>query len=71
MKGHFFLLPDPDSFEAIFSALGVISMVGRGQVVKVGIADMNTVKAPDTIRTSGLGSCVGVVLYDERSKSLG
>ena len=42
-------------------------MIEQGQVVKVGIADMNIVKAPDTIRTSGLGSCVGVVLYDERS----
>ena len=34
------------------------------QIVKVGIADMNIVKAPDAIRTSGLGSCVGVVIYD-------
>lgn len=33
-------------------------------VVKVGIADLNVVDAPDTIRTSGLGSCVGIVLYD-------
>ena len=23
VKGHFFLLPDPDSFEVIFQALGV------------------------------------------------
>ena len=23
VRGHFFLLPDPDSFEAIFKALGV------------------------------------------------
>ena len=35
------------------------------QVIKVGIAQMDIVKAPNTIRTSGLGSCVGVVLYDE------
>ncbi|WP_044893748.1 chemotaxis protein CheD [Bacillus alveayuensis] len=34
-------------------------------VVKVGIADMNVVKAPNVIRTSGLGSCVGVVVYDQ------
>ncbi|MGE7769749.1 chemotaxis protein CheD [Viridibacillus arvi] len=34
-------------------------------VVKVGIAQMDVAKAPNTIRTSGLGSCVGVVLYDE------
>jgi chemotaxis protein CheD len=33
-------------------------------VVKVGIADMNMVKSPDLIRTSGLGSCVGVIIYD-------
>ena len=33
-------------------------------VVKVGIADMSYCKAPKKIRTSGLGSCVGVVLYD-------
>lgn len=36
------------------------------QVVKVGIADMNIIKPPYTIRTSGLGSCVGVVIYDEK-----
>ena len=41
------------------------------QVVKVGIAQMNIVKMPDTIRTSGLGSCVGVVLYDEVKKIAG
>jgi chemotaxis protein CheD len=34
-------------------------------IVKVGIADMKVVKAPDIVRTSGLGSCVGVVIYDE------
>lgn len=40
-------------------------------VVKVGIADMNIVKSPDSIRTTGLGSCVGVVLYDETKKTAG
>jgi len=35
-------------------------MNAQGQIVKVGIADMNIAKAPDKIRTSGLGSCVGV-----------
>lgn len=40
-------------------------------VVRVGIADMNIVHAPDSIRTSGLGSCVGVVLYDETKKTAG
>ncbi|PLT31570.1 chemotaxis protein CheD [Peribacillus deserti] len=33
-------------------------------IIKVGIADMNIVKSPGFIRTSGLGSCVGVVIYD-------
>ncbi|MFF2752589.1 chemotaxis protein CheD [Psychrobacillus sp. NPDC058041] len=46
-------------------------MIAQGQVVKVGIADMNVARPPDTIRTSGLGSCVGVVLYDERLKIAG
>ena len=44
-------------------------MMGQAQmtsVVKVGIADIKIVKAPQTIRTSGLGSCVGVVLYDDK-----
>ncbi|MBB6443866.1 chemotaxis protein CheD [Bacillus benzoevorans] len=40
------------------------------QIVKVGIADMNIVSSPDLIRTSGLGSCVGVVIYD-KSRELG
>ncbi|MBD7983553.1 chemotaxis protein CheD [Sporosarcina sp. Sa2YVA2] len=40
-------------------------------VIRVGIADMNIVNMPNTIRTSGLGSCVGVVLYDEVKKIAG
>lgn len=34
-------------------------------MVKVGIADLNIVTAPGMIRTAGLGSCVGIVIYDE------
>jgi len=41
------------------------------QVVKVGIADMNIVKGADHIRTSGLGSCVGVVVYDQSREIAG
>ncbi|MCQ6274118.1 chemotaxis protein CheD [Bacillus sp. V3B] len=41
------------------------------QIVKVGIADMNIVKEPNLIRTSGLGSCVGVILYDPLQKIAG
>jgi len=42
-----------------------------GIVVKVGIADLNLVEAPDKIRTSGLGSCVGVVIYDSSKQIAG
>ena len=40
-------------------------------IIKVGIAQMDVVRVPKTIRTSGLGSCVGVVLYDESTKTAG
>ncbi|WP_078547087.1 chemotaxis protein CheD [Litchfieldia alkalitelluris] len=40
-------------------------------VVKVGIADMKVIKSPLTIRTSGLGSCVGVVIYDKKMEIAG
>lgn len=41
------------------------------EVVRVGIADMNVVGHAGTIRTIGLGSCVGVVLYDDMKKIAG
>lgn len=40
-------------------------------VIKVGMADLNIVKKGDMITTLGLGSCVGVVLYDPTSKTAG
>lgn len=40
----------------------------HNHVVKVGIADLNIVYSPGVIRTSGLGSCIGVVIYDLRAK---
>ena len=40
-------------------------------VIKVGIAQMDITKSPNSIRTSGLGSCVGVVIYDESKKIAG
>ncbi|WP_416176233.1 chemotaxis protein CheD [Clostridium sp.] len=33
--------------------------------IKVGIADMNTASSPDIIMTIGLGSCVGIAIYDK------
>ncbi len=41
------------------------------KIIKVGIADMNYCQAPDLITTIGLGSCVGVVLFDSSSKKCG
>ena len=35
------------------------------EMVKVGMADLNICHAPDAITTLGLGSCVGVALYDK------
>ena len=37
------------------------------EVIKVGMADMNTCEPPKKITTLGLGSCVGIVLYDEKT----
>ena len=39
-----------------------------GVIVKVGMADLNVCKAPDALTTLGLGSCVGVCIYDNVSK---
>src|SRR5690625_947317 len=40
-------------------------------LVKVGIADLNIVKGPNKIRTSGLGSCVGIVIFNKRKEIAG
>jgi len=37
-------------------------------IVKVGMADLNVASSPDKLRTTGLGSCVGVALYDKTTK---
>ena len=42
-----------------------------GNMIKVGMADLNTCKTPDAITTLGLGSCIGVVLFDPRKKICG
>ncbi|MCH5273156.1 MAG: chemotaxis protein CheD [Lachnospiraceae bacterium] len=42
-----------------------------GNMFKVGMADMKCCHAPDAITTLGLGSCVGVVLYDSTKKIAG
>ena len=37
-------------------------------LIKVGMADLNAAKSPAVLITYGLGSCVGVTLYDEKVK---
>lgn len=35
-----------------------------GQVIKVGIAELKVAKSPVNLSSAGLGSCVGICLYD-------
>jgi chemotaxis protein CheD len=41
------------------------------EIIKIGMADWGVAKPPDRLRTTGLGSCVGVVLYDSVNKIAG
>ncbi len=36
--------------------------------ILVGMADLNVARSPDTLVTLGLGSCVGLILYDADKK---
>ncbi|HWR61779.1 MAG TPA: chemotaxis protein CheD [Clostridia bacterium] len=40
-------------------------------LIKVGMADMNTAVSPGVLTTLGLGSCVGICLYDTSSRLSG
>lgn len=40
-------------------------------MIKVGMADLNVCKSPDALTTLGLGSCIGIILYDQRTKVSG
>ncbi|UVI32521.1 chemotaxis protein CheD [Paenibacillus spongiae] len=40
-------------------------------LVKVGMADLNIATEGAVLKTTGLGSCVGLTLFDERSKVAG
>ncbi|MCI5741954.1 MAG: chemotaxis protein CheD [Lachnospiraceae bacterium] len=37
-------------------------------MIKVGMADLNIGKSPDVITTIGLGSCIGIAVYDSVTK---
>ncbi|MFC4103544.1 chemotaxis protein CheD [Paenibacillus xanthanilyticus] len=40
-------------------------------MVKVGMADLNIALGGQVLKTTGLGSCVGLTLFDEKSKVAG
>lgn len=40
-------------------------------LIKVGMADMKVADYPYVLTTLGLGSCVGIALYDTRKKTVG
>jgi len=42
-----------------------------GKMIVVGMADLNVCRAPGVLTTLGLGSCVGIALYDPLSKIAG
>ncbi|AZT89780.1 chemotaxis protein CheD [Caldicellulosiruptor changbaiensis] len=41
------------------------------ETIKVGMADLNVTKYPNILTTLGLGSCVGVCVYDSKNKIIG
>lgn len=41
------------------------------QIVKVGMADLNVITGDGILKTTGLGSCVGLTLYDPHKKVSG
>lgn len=40
-------------------------------LIKVGMADLNVTTGTGVLKTTGLGSCVGVTIYDPRAKVAG
>ncbi len=42
-----------------------------GEIIKVGMADLKVCREPDSLTTLGLGSCVGIALYDPVTKISG
>ncbi len=41
------------------------------QFIKVGMADLNVAQSTEVLKTTGLGSCVGLTLYDPKRKIAG
>lgn len=40
-------------------------------LIKVGMADLNVTQLSGVLKTTGLGSCVGITLYDKQAKIAG
>ncbi|MGB3367037.1 MAG: chemotaxis protein CheD [Acidaminobacteraceae bacterium] len=40
-------------------------------IIKVGMADLKVTGSPEVLSTLGLGSCIGICLYDPTSKVIG
>ncbi len=40
----------------------------KGTIIKVGMAELSVSSSPDILKATGLGSCVGVCIYDTVSK---
>lgn len=43
----------------------------QDQYIKVGMADLNVTHLTGVLKTTGLGSCVGLTLYDSKAKVAG
>lgn len=71
VEGHFFLIPDPESFEKIFYRSGSANSMIQDNLIKVGMADLNVARQTGVLKTTGLGSCVGITLYDAKAKVAG
>ena len=41
------------------------------EIIKVGMAELKVARHPAILTTLGLGSCIGIALYDRRNKNIG
>ncbi|HOK42909.1 MAG TPA: chemotaxis protein CheD [Thermoclostridium caenicola] len=41
------------------------------ELIKVGMAELKVARHPAILTTLGLGSCIGIALYDSRTKNIG
>jgi chemotaxis protein CheD len=46
-------------------------IISDTNIIKVGMADLNAAKCPGVLKTSGLGSCIGLSLHDPVKKIAG